>query len=62
MLRHPDGSAAQVVLALPDNQALSARVWKVSVGRIKLLLLDTDIPENEDVLRTVTDRPLRRRG
>lgn len=56
VLRHPDGTAAQITLALPDGQALYARVWQVSVGRIKLLLLDTDIPENEDGLRTVTDR------
>jgi starch phosphorylase len=56
VLRHPDGTAAQVALALPDGQALFARVWKVQVGRIPLLLLDTDIPENGDSLRTVTDR------
>ncbi len=56
VLRHPDGSAAYVVLALPDDGALHARVWQVAVGRVKLLLLDTDIPENEDALRSVTDR------
>ena len=56
VLRHPDGTAAQVVLALPDGRALYARVWQVAVGRIRLLLLDTDIPENSDDLRSVTDR------
>ena len=56
VLRHPDGSAAQVALALPDGRALYARVWKLAVGRIPLLLLDTDIPENADDLRSVTDR------
>ncbi|MCU1638615.1 MAG: glycogen phosphorylase [Microbacteriaceae bacterium] len=56
VLRHPDGTAAQVALALPGNRALYARVWQVAVGRIRLLLLDTDIPENEDELRSVTDR------
>ena len=56
VLRHPDGTAAQVVLALPDDRALYARVWQVAVGRVTLLLLDTDIPENEDALRSVTDR------
>ena len=56
VLRHPDGTAAQVVLSLPDGKALFARVWQVKVGRITLLLLDTDIPENDDSLRTVTDR------
>jgi starch phosphorylase len=56
VLRHPDGTAAQVVLSLPAGRALYARVWQVAVGRIKLLLLDTDIPENVDELRSVTDR------
>ena len=56
VLRHPDGRAAHVTLALPDGNALSARVWLLNVGRIPLLLLDTDIPENDDALRSVTDR------
>ncbi len=56
VLRRPDGTAAHVVLALPDGRALHARVWQVAVGRITLLLLDTDIPENEEQLRGVTDR------
>ncbi|MBC7724372.1 MAG: alpha-glucan family phosphorylase [Burkholderiaceae bacterium] len=56
VLRHPDGTAAQVALALPDGRVLYARVWQVAVGRIRLLLLDTDIPENSDDLRSVTDR------
>ncbi|PRY69972.1 starch phosphorylase [Glaciihabitans tibetensis] len=56
VLRNPDGTAAQVTLALPDGRAMRARIWQVAVGRITLLLLDTDIPENEDALRSVTDR------
>jgi starch phosphorylase len=56
VLRHPDGRAAHVTLALPDGRALTARVWQAAVGRIRLLLLDTDIPENEESLRGVTDR------
>ena len=56
VLRHPDGTAAQVALALPDGRTLFARVWRVAVGRVTLLLLDTDTPENEAELRTVTDR------
>ncbi|MET4782603.1 alpha-glucan family phosphorylase [Glaciihabitans sp. UYNi722] len=56
VLRHPDGTAAQVALALPDGRALYARIWQVAVGRIRLLLLDTDIPENEEALHSVTDR------
>ena len=56
LLRYPDGTAAHVTLALPDSRALHARVWQLAVGRIPLLLLDADIPENEDALRSVTDR------
>ncbi|QEO10527.1 alpha-glucan family phosphorylase [Protaetiibacter larvae] len=56
VLRGPDGAAAQVVLALPDGKALTARIWRLAVGRVTLLLLDTDIPENSEELRTVTDR------
>ena len=56
VLRNPDGSAAQVTLALPEGRALFARIWKVAVGRVTLLLLDTDVPDNEEALRTVTDR------
>src|SRR5690606_6682870 len=56
VLRHPDGTAAHVVLALPDDRVLRARIWQVAVGRVTLLLLDTDVPDNDDELRTVTDR------
>jgi starch phosphorylase len=56
VLRHPDGTAVTVALSLPGGAALYARIWQVAVGRIPLLLLDTDIPENTDALRTVTDR------
>jgi starch phosphorylase len=56
VLRHPDGSAASVVLALPEGRALTARIWRLDVGRVPLLLLDTDIPENSEELRGVTDR------
>jgi len=56
VLRNPDGTAAQVTLALPHGEALFARIWKVAVGRVTLLLLDTDVPDNEESLRSVTDR------
>lgn len=56
VLRRADGSAVQVSLALPDDRTLHARVWQAMVGRISLLMLDTDIPENPGDLRLVTDR------
>jgi len=55
VLRNPDGTPVQISLALPDG-VLHARVWQAAVGRVKLLLLDTDIPDNEERLRSVTDR------
>jgi starch phosphorylase len=56
VLRHADGAPALVALAVPDGRALSARIWTTLVGRVRLLLLDTDIPENDEDLRSVTDR------
>ena len=56
VLRGADGSPAEVALALPGGRTLFARVWQADVGRVKLLMLDTDIPENEESLRSVTDR------
>ena len=43
-------------LALPDSAQLRARIWVAQVGRVPLLLLDSDVPENEHDLRSVTDR------
>lgn len=56
VLRRPDGTAAQVTLALPDGGALHARIWTVAVGRVTLLLLDTDVVDNDEKYRSVTDR------
>jgi starch phosphorylase len=50
------GNPVLVELALPDAAQLRARVWIAQVGRIPLLLLDSDIPENGHDLRGVTDR------
>ncbi|NLD76628.1 MAG: glycosyltransferase family 1 protein [Acidimicrobiales bacterium] len=35
---------------------LVARVWRADVGRVPLYLLDTDVEENADELRGITDR------
>ncbi|MET0842794.1 MAG: alpha-glucan family phosphorylase [Mycetocola sp.] len=56
VLRQPDGSPVVVTLMLPDDQVLSARIWLGRVGRVTLLLLDSDIPENSEELCHVTDR------
>ncbi|MDI3315564.1 MAG: glycosyltransferase family 1 protein [Mycobacterium sp.] len=50
------GEPVLIELALPDSAQLRARIWVAQVGRVPLLLLDSDIPENEHGLRSVTDR------
>jgi glycogen phosphorylase len=56
LLTDADGAPVLVSLAMPDSVELNARVWIAQVGRIPLLLLDSDIPETEHDLRGVTDR------
>jgi glycogen phosphorylase len=56
LLTNHEGDPVLVELAMPDSAQLRARVWVAQVGRIPLLLLDSDIPENEHDLRGVTDR------
>ncbi|MCW2563997.1 MAG: alpha-glucan phosphorylase, partial [Mycobacterium sp.] len=56
LLTDTDNNPVLVELALPDSGRLRAYVWIAQVGRIPLLLLDSDIPENEHDLRSVTDR------
>ena len=56
LLTEPGGRPVLVELAMPENRTLRARVWIAKVGRIPLLLLDSDVPENDHDLRNVTDR------
>nr|WP_221200047.1 alpha-glucan family phosphorylase [Nocardioides soli] len=56
LLREPNGERATISIALPDGPELLARIWVVSVGRVPLLMLDTDIEGNPDHYRDVTDR------
>src|SRR4051812_42168038 len=56
LLREEDGSVAKVVIGLPGDESLTARIWVAQVGRVPLLLLNSDVEENSEVIRTVTDR------
>ena len=56
LVRAADGTALKVSLGLPGGRTLRAQVWKVQVGRVPLLLLDSDIEENEASERQVTDK------
>ena len=41
---------------LPGGRALHAQIWVAQVGRVPLLLLDSDVEENDEPPRDVTDR------
>lgn len=56
LLREADGAPAQVSLPLPDGRQLHAWIWRADVGRVPLLLLDSNIPGNDDAARLITDR------
>lgn len=56
LLREEDGSPARVSLPLPNNRYLSAQIWRADVGRVPLLLLDSDVTGNDDAARGITDR------
>ena len=56
LLRDHDGAPVQVAVTLPGGRALHAQVWVAQVGRVPLLLLDSDLPANDDAARAVTDR------
>ena len=51
MLREKDGTRATVSIALPDGPDLVARIFVANVGRVPLLLLDSDIEQNPPHLR-----------
>ncbi|MFE6224269.1 MULTISPECIES: alpha-glucan family phosphorylase [unclassified Streptomyces] len=55
-LREPDGTPARITLALPGGRSLHAHLWIAQVGRVPLLMLDSDVEENAPGERSVTDR------
>ena len=55
-LREEDGSRAQISLDIPGDHPLLAQIWVAHVGRVPLLLLDSDVEANPEALRDVTDR------
>ena len=56
VLREADGTPAKIAIALPGDESLTARIWIAQVGRVPLLLLASDVEENGEVMRDVTDR------
>ncbi len=56
LLRTADGSPLEISLGLSAERTLHAQVWKAQVGRVPLLLLDSDVEANAPAERQVTDR------
>lgn len=56
LLRERDGTPVRVVIGLPKGRGLQAQVWIAQVGRVPQLLLDSDVEENDQSARDVTDR------
>ena len=45
-----------VSIPAPSETGVAARVWRIDVGRIPLLLLDTSLEANSEHDRGITDR------
>jgi glycogen phosphorylase len=56
LLRQRDDTPARISIAVPGGLHLVAHIWVAQVGRVPLLLMDSDIEENPPQLREVTDR------
>jgi glycogen phosphorylase len=56
LLREPDGIPASVTIGLPGGRTITAHIWRAQVGRVPLLLLDSQVEANDDAARTITDR------
>lgn len=55
LIREDDGTPAVVSIDLPAGRVLNAHVWKAQVGRVPLLLLDSDVAGNDEAARRVTE-------
>ncbi|HET9984733.1 MAG TPA: alpha-glucan family phosphorylase [Longimicrobiales bacterium] len=55
LARAADGAPLRVALPFRDYH-LHVQAWRADVGRVPLLLLDTDLPENRPEDRRITDR------
>ena len=56
LLRTADGLPLEISVGLDEGHILHAQVWKAQVGRVPLLLLDSDVENNGPAERQVTDR------
>jgi glycogen phosphorylase len=56
VLHDANGMPVRISLALPEGRTLYAAVWVAQVGRVPLLLMDSDLEDNDSAARQVTDR------
>ncbi|BCJ34626.1 alpha-1,4 glucan phosphorylase [Actinocatenispora thailandica] len=56
LLRDAAGVPVVIGVGLPEGRQLRAQIWQAHVGRVTLLLLDSDVPDNGPAERAVTDR------
>jgi starch phosphorylase len=49
----PTGGQLKIDIEMP-GRSVRVGVWKVQVGRVPILLMDTDLPENDDADRPIT--------
>ena len=56
LVTEADGSPVTIRIDMPEGRVLAAHVWRAQVGRVPLLLLDSDVEENAPEEREVTDR------
>jgi len=53
LVRKDNGRPLKISVEYP-GRSVSAHIWRVSIGRVPLFLLDTKIPENSSVDRMIT--------
>jgi starch phosphorylase len=56
-LRNPQGEKVYIQMKILEED-LTVKLWQVDVGQTELILLDTDIEENPDHLRAITQHEL----
>ncbi len=56
LLTDGSGRPLEVQVGLPEGRVLHAQIWRAQVGRVPLLLLDSDVEANAPEQRQVTDR------
>jgi starch phosphorylase len=55
LVTRPEGQPLTIRVPIFSGE-VTARIWRVDVGRVPLFLLDTDFPDNEPLARWITAR------